>query len=274
MGELLALTSALCFGITHFANGLLSRTKPGMTVSLHAQLGGTAVAVPVAFFAGGSGDGLGWGALSGIGTGVGVAFLYRAIGRGAMSVVVPISDLGAVAIPVLAGVVLLGERFSLTAGAGVVCALVAVWLVSRTGPAERGIPPGFLDAVIAGIGFAVQFLAMARVPADAGLWPIAVSRISSVVVIAVLLLGTGHTLRMLPRPALLAGAAGVLGSVALLLYWYATQQQLVAMATVLSALYPAIPVVLAMVFLGERVNRTQTAGLLGAVAAIALITLG
>ena len=116
---------------------------------------------------------------------------------------------------------------------------------------------------------------MAQVPADAGLWPIAASRISSsVVVIAALLLGARQTLRMPPRPAVLAGAAGVLGSVALLLDRYATQQQLVAMATVLSALYPAIPVVLAMLFLGERVNRTQTAGLLGAVAAIVLITLG
>ncbi|GAB2783316.1 DMT family transporter [Amycolatopsis magusensis] len=274
MGELLALTSALCFGVTHFANGLLSRARPGMTVSFHAQLGGTAVAVPAAFLAGGTGGGLGYGLLSGIGTGVGVAFLYRAIGRGAMSVVVPISDLGAVAIPVLAGVVLLGERFSLIAGAGVVCALAAVWLVSRTGRAERKPPPGFVDAVIAGIGFAVQFLAMARVPADAGLWPIAASRVSSVVVIAVLLLGTRQPLRIPPRPAVSAGAAGVLGSIALLLYWYATQQQLVSMATVLSALYPAIPVVLAMLFLGERVNRTQTAGLLGAVAAIVLITLG
>lgn len=41
MGELLALLSALCFGITHFVNGLVSRRHDGLTVALHAQLGGT-----------------------------------------------------------------------------------------------------------------------------------------------------------------------------------------------------------------------------------------
>jgi drug/metabolite transporter (DMT)-like permease len=74
--------------------------------------------------------------------------------------------------------------------------------------------------------------------------------------------------------AVKAAAAGALGSVAILLYWYATQRQLVAVATVLTALYPAIPVVLAMLFLRERANRTQVAGLIGAGAAVGLIAIG
>jgi drug/metabolite transporter (DMT)-like permease len=46
------------------------------------------------------------------------------------------------------------------------------------------------------------------------------------------------------------------------------------LATVLAALYPAIPVVLAITFLRERPSRAQTAGLGCAAAAIGLIALG
>ena len=38
----------------------------------------------------------------GVGTGIGVAFLYRGLTNGRMSIVVPLSDVGAVALPVLA----------------------------------------------------------------------------------------------------------------------------------------------------------------------------
>ncbi|WP_241267610.1 hypothetical protein [Streptomyces scabichelini] len=86
MGELLALASALCFGITHFVNGLVSRRADGVTVALHAQLGGTALSVAAALATGHGSPAavdLGWGVLSGAGTGIGVAFLYRALAKGA-----------------------------------------------------------------------------------------------------------------------------------------------------------------------------------------------
>src|SRR4051794_32842006 len=94
MGELLALASAGCFGVTHFVSGLLARRAPGLIISWYAQIGGTAVTLVAAIsWAHGtpSGSALAWGALSGAGTGIGVAFLYRAMSRGALSVVVPVS---------------------------------------------------------------------------------------------------------------------------------------------------------------------------------------
>jgi drug/metabolite transporter (DMT)-like permease len=45
---------------------------------------------------------------------------------------------------------------------------------------------------------------------------------------------------------------------------------LLAIAVVLSALYRAVPVLLRLLVLRERVTRTQTVGLVGAAAAIAL----
>jgi drug/metabolite transporter (DMT)-like permease len=72
MGEALALGAALCFGITDFVSALLARRVHSIAVALVAQLGGTAlilvaaVAVPASSVTVGA---LGWGALSGVGTG-------------------------------------------------------------------------------------------------------------------------------------------------------------------------------------------------------------
>ncbi|MFF5547610.1 hypothetical protein [Streptomyces olivaceoviridis] len=48
-----------------------------------------------------------------------------------MSVVVPVSDVGAVALPVLVGVAFLGERPAAVAWAGIAVAVPAPWLVAQ-----------------------------------------------------------------------------------------------------------------------------------------------
>ncbi|MFJ8142761.1 GRP family sugar transporter [Streptomyces sp. NPDC096013] len=281
MGELLALLSAVCFGVTHFINGLVSRRHNGLTVALHAQLGGTVLALLLALFLNaGSATPVdyGWGALSGVGTGVGVAFLYRAMSQGAMSVVVPVSDVGAVALPVLVGVCFLGERPAVPTWVGIAAVLPALWLVSQSSPGpddERHgtLSAGVPSALVASMGFGVQFLAMAQVGRESGLWPVALSRVVSVAVIAAVLGSYGADWRLTRRPWAAAVAAGALGTLAIVLYLEATRQQLMAVATVLSALYPAIPVLLALLLLKERLNRRQAAGLTCAALAIGLIAL-
>ncbi|MFC8144541.1 EamA family transporter [Streptomyces paradoxus] len=71
--------------------------------------------------------------------------------------------------------------------------------------------------------------------------------------------------------AVLTGAGAALG---LVLYLLAAQRQLLAVAVVLASLYPALPVVLGLALLHERISRRQAAGLLGAGIATVLLTLG
>lgn len=84
VGEALSLASALCFGVTHFASGLVFRRVDGVAVTLYAQLAGNTVALLLALSSPGDAGTAGdywFGVLSGVGTGVGVAFLYRAAAR-------------------------------------------------------------------------------------------------------------------------------------------------------------------------------------------------
>ncbi|AKH82037.1 multidrug DMT transporter permease [Streptomyces sp. CNQ-509] len=301
MGELLALSSAVSFGLTHFVAGLAARRTAGVTVAFYAQVCGTAVSVTAAPAAPGAGAltaaGLGWGAVSGVGTGVGVAFLYRALAKGAMSVVVPVSDVTAVAVPVVIGISLLGERPAAAALACIAAAFPALWLVSRgpdraagaagrevhalpvPGREERGPAPAArrargsasVDALIAGAGFAAHFVAIARMPAEGDLWAITVSRVVSVAVVALAVLGDRAPWGLPRRCAPHVAAAGALGTLATVLYLYAARAELMAVATVLAALYPAIPVLLALLVLRERLTLLQSAGLVCAGAAIGLI---
>jgi drug/metabolite transporter (DMT)-like permease len=123
------------------------------------------------------------------------------------------------------------------------------------------------------LGFGVQFLAMAQVGTDSGLWPVVLSRMVSVMVIAAVLGAYGAPWGLTGRPWGATVAAGALGTLAIVLYLEATRQQLMAIATVLSALYPAIPVILALGLLKERLNHRQAAGLVCATLAVGLIAL-
>ncbi|WP_372664238.1 EamA family transporter [Amycolatopsis kentuckyensis] len=176
-------------------------------------------------------------------------------------------------LPVLFGLLLLGQRLSPVALIGVCCAIPALGLISRS-TGEKRTAAGIPDAFVAGLGFAVQFVALSRIPAEAGFWPVVVSRAVSVVAIAGLVTATRAPWRLPARLLAPAAFAGVCGSAAIVLYLLAAQHQLLAVATVLAALYPAVPVLLALVFLRERLSRAQVAGLLGAGAAIALVSLG
>lgn len=265
MGVLLALASALAYGIADYAGGLLSRRVHFGTVAFLGQVGGLVFALAVAPFVPahvGLG-GLAWGALSGVGTGVGMLFLYRGISRGAMSVVVPVSAVGGVALPVLVGVALLGDRPSVLAWAGIAVAVPALWLVAHTrGPAK---PDGLTDALFAGAGIAVQYLALAQ--AEAGLWAVVAGRVAAALVV----------LPAVRRPVTAwvpAAACGALAALALTCYLLATWHQLLTVAVVLSSLYPAVPVLLAITLLRERVSRWQVCGLVCAGTAIGLLALG
>ncbi|MFJ8790550.1 EamA family transporter [Streptomyces sp. NPDC102462] len=193
-----------------------------------------------------------------------------------MSVVVPVSAVTSVVLSVLGGVLVLGDRPTPLAWAGIAVTAPALWLVSGGRTASPGSPDatkgrGTWDGLSASIGVAVQYLALAQAGPSTGLWPVAAGRLAAVAV----LLPTALRHRGVPAThraqAILTGAGAAL---ALMLYLLATRQQMLAVAVVLASLYPALPVILGLSVLHERVDRGQVAGLLGAAAATVLLALG
>ncbi|MCQ4205578.1 EamA family transporter [Streptomyces longispororuber] len=284
MAALLALASAVCYGVVDFAGGILSRRLPFLTVTVLGQFGGLLCAVIAAFLIPAPSvdpADLSWGALSGIGSGLAMLWLNRGLSRGAMSVVVPISAVTSVALSVLAGVLVLGDRPSPLAWVGIAVAAPALWLVSggrsaaprRTGrSAPTGAGSGARDGLLASVAVAVQYLALAQAGTSSGVWPVAAGRAAAVVV---LLPVAGRSLRV-PSPvrgaqALAIGAGAALG---LVLYLLAAQRQMLAVVVVLASLYPVLPVVLGIRLLHERVDRRRAAGLVGTLAATVLLALG
>jgi len=270
VGALLALASSAAYGLADFAGGLLSRRSHPGAVAMAGQLGGlllalvAATATPATPATPGLTD-LAWGAFSGVGTGIGMLFLYRGLSRGDMSVVVPVSAVVGVALPVIVGVAVLGDRPSPLAWAGILVAVPALWLVSRTG--DGGEPDGISDALVASVGFAIQYLALAQATPAAGLWPIVAGRVAAAAVVA-------PAAWRKPFAGLGAAATGMLAALALVCYLLATRQQLVTVAVVLSSLYPVVPVLLGITVLRERLSKGQVIGLIAAALAIGVLVTG
>lgn len=283
MVVLLSLASALTYGLSDFLGGILSRRTSPWVIAVTAQTTAMVLWSAIALVAGGepTGRDLAWGILSGVGGGIGAAFLYRGLGAGSMSVVAPVSAVGSALIPVAAGFVG-GERPTAITWLGVLVALPAIWLVSlvdtSVAPADgrprRGRAAELTDAMLAGLGFGVLFTALGQVPEQAGLAPLAVSYVVAVVATAALAAALGAAWLPRDRSAVSGIGVGLLGSSATVLFLLATQSGLLTIAAVLSSLYPATTVLLAAVLLRERISRAQGGGLALAALAVVLVTVG
>ncbi|MGZ4469026.1 MAG: EamA family transporter [Nocardioidaceae bacterium] len=284
MAILLALCSAVAWGLSDFVAGLTSRRTTGWAVAFVSNTTASACTVALAFTASGSPStaSFAWATLAGIGEGLGTGFLYRGFATGRISLVAPVSAVSAAVLPVLVGAAS-GERPGLLVWLGITAAMPGIWLVSGAAdpaePAEpgglgRALPPGLVDALLAGLGFGIMFTGLGQVPAHAGLWPLAVSQI--VTVPAAILLAVVLRSAWVPRsrPAWWAVLAGLLAGAGTFTFLLATQRGYLTVAAVLSSLYPATTVLRAALVLRERINRGQGLGLWFCALAVALVAAG
>lgn len=283
MSLILALACAVAYGCSDFAGGLVSRRTQPWAVAFVALASGSVVLAAVATTIDGSPTAadLAWGAVAGVGGGLGSAFLYRGFADGRMGVVAPVSGVGSAVVPVLVGV-LGGERPGPLVMLGLALALPGIWLVSsepRDPSAARRervrLPAGFADGVLAGVGFGTLFAALGQVPAGAGLVPLVLQQVVATLVVAAA--GVLLRQRWVPRDrvAALGGLApGALAAAATTVYLLAAQDGLLSVTAVLASLYPAVTVVLALAVLRERAHRAQVWGLLLCGAAVALVASG
>lgn len=273
----LALLSAVGYGASDF--GMAARRGSYVHVAIVVQVvGAVAVLVALLFARGTFHTGaLAWGAVSGLGAGLGTLALYRGLAQGQTAVAGPISGVGAAGLPVLVGLAL-GERPSALTLIGVGLALPAVWLVAGGGgDGLRSLAGGSVEGLLAGVGFGVLFLALAQAPPGTGLWPSAASVVVSATTVTLvgLVVSPQRAETTGDRHAWFGAAvAGILGAAGPVLFLLSSRHGLLVVVAVLAALYPAVTVLLARIVARERSGRGQIAGLILAAGAVIAITAG
>lgn len=272
---LLSLASAASYGAADFCGGLASKRASVLSVAFAAQLVGLVLlALVMPFFPGTfTTPELVTGALAGICGALGIALLYHALSIGTMGVVSPVTAVLAAALPVVVSTAL-GDRLGPGQIAGIACALVAIALISLTrepdGTREFSTA-GVKEAIASGLLLGGFYLFLARSPERAGLDALLCARVASIVVLLAAAFAVRTSFRGLRGSRRIVLASGALDMAANILYVLATYHGLLAIAAVLTSLYPASTVFLARIVLGERLNAVQRVGVVFALAGVALI---
>jgi drug/metabolite transporter (DMT)-like permease len=298
LAVLLALASAVGYGGSDFAAGLATRRASVIRVTLISQTVSVAVVGAALAVIGADPPSLqavAWGCVAGLAGVSGALALYVGFRHAAFSVSGPLSAVGAAGFSVLAGL-LLGERPTAIAVIGIVLALPAIVGVSASARASPGsqqqedtsagprgrpagaargrLPAGVSYGLIAGACFALMFIGLNRAGSGSGLWPVFCGQATGLATVACAAAFTGDLRPPGTRGGWLAAAAGLIGTPATILYFVATLRGLLAIAAVISSLYPAVTIMLARVLLGERLTAVRLAGLTLAAAAVTLIAAG
>ena len=174
------------------------------------------------------------------------------------------------------GVIVNGERLAGLAWLGVAIALVAIGLVSWSpGGGERLTPQAVLEALLAGAGFGLMFVALDQTDAASAPWPIVGARLfTSSILVAVFLIRRERILPTARSDRRLLLGAGLIDTGSNALFLYANEEGALTIVAVLSSLYPVATVLLARVVLAERLTRPQQLGFVAAMLATALIAAG
>lgn len=278
MAIILSLLSALAYGISDFLGGIFAKRSTPWQVGVVGQ-SSAAICALLATTA------IGWhaatsdlvaGMAGGLGSGAGVVFLYRGLSRSRMTLVAPIAALETALLPVIVGLAT-GERPNGPAAIGIIAALPAITLIARAGSevgaagtTHRG---GVIDGMMAGVGFGILFTMLGQTSGASGLAPVAMSQLASAATVVTLATILKRAWVPTETASLRATVMGPLSTGAQAAFLYATHYGLLSVVSVISSLYPALTVVLAVILLQERIHRSQGLGLVFAALSVSLVAI-
>jgi drug/metabolite transporter (DMT)-like permease len=274
---LLALTSSLLWGAGDFLGGTLSRRLPAIAVVGVSQALALLVFLLLAVGTGEAATGMpaaawAWAAAAGVCGLVGLVAFYAALAAGTMGVVAPLAALG-VLVPVVVGL-LGGDRptslQAVGAALGVAGGVLASGPELRSGASRRPV----VLALGAGVAFGLVLVSLAEASASSPLLTLVGMRTTSVALLAVVALAARSLGGVRGRDLPLLGLVGLLDGGANFAYAVASTLGLLSLVAVLASLYPAVTVVLARLVHHERMSRVQDAGIVAAVAGVALVAAG
>ena len=271
----LAMLAAVGYGASDFVGGVASRRVRPLTALLYGHpVGASLVAALLPLFPG-SFDlaSVVFAALAGLCGLLGFGLMYRLMASSPLNVVSPVTAVLAAATPIACGL-LSGEHPRATAWLGIVFGLVAIALISgsSSGAAARVQAKVLLQAFTSGAGFGLYFVLLAHAGGSAsGLWPLMIARVSAGLVIVAIAARPGVVATVDSGTGALAGCAGLLDASADVCFLFATRHGYLSLVGGVTALYPAVTVLLAGFLLRERAGWLPCTGLVLSAVSLALI---
>ena len=275
MSNALALSSALLWGVAAFFGGQAARRTHLFSLLALDQALAAIFALPFAlllaeeflvrdFLIGG---------LSGLFGSAGVAFFYLGL-RTHMVSVAPITGVVSALLPLLWGLGI-GEQLSLVQLLGTCLGLLSILLVSGQGFEKTKLRlDSIINGVLAGTGFGFGYIVLNSTTPATAPWPIFSARLVPAVLILLVATKAPWPTKPSKDARVLIAGASFSDVFAAVLFLAALNQGLLSTSSLLSNIHPAVTVLLARIFLSERVSPNQGLGLVAAVTSISMITIG
>lgn len=299
MGAVMALIASMGWGVSDFLGGISSRAKSVLAVLAVSQTAGLVLVLAVYGLHGTmplTQRAAPWAVGAGVASAATLGLLYLALAQGDVVVVAPLAS-AQIIVPVVAGLAM-GIRVSpgIWAGLGLsVTGMIAVSWSSAGDGGDTPTPGGEASRPGRSRKLRAAMLALSS-SGCAGLFLVLLSHASmgdplaaaSVVhvtsfAVAVVALGAGAARRgrrprsgaatsLIARGWLAVAACGIGDGTADICYAWASMGNLVAVAAVVTSLYPVVTMVLAVVFLRERPGLVQGGGAVAVLAGVFLLT--
>ena len=283
MTILFGLLTAFSYGYADFVGAIAAMKVRALTVTTVAFSFGLLLALLFSLFAGASYNEsvILYGILAGICSAAAISFLYAALALGPISIVSPFTAVLSAIVPVIVDIAA-GQALGELSLLAIVLILIAVVLVAFVPGQDVRLPTlrATIYSIGAGLGFAGTFVFIDAAPSDSGLGVLVVMRVIGITILFALLailLFSGKSKVLIEKEVfalstiwlvLLAGFGDVTGN---LFFIIATREGALAIAAVLTSLYPVGTILLAKIFLKERIAISQNIGIVLAVGACALL---
>tara|TARA_B100001758_G_scaffold237250_1_gene239138 strand:+ start:429 stop:1292 length:864 start_codon:yes stop_codon:yes gene_type:complete len=272
---LFAFLSSVFWGFGGFFAGQASRRGSLLpTLALDIFIG-LFVVVPLAFSIA---ETFTWrdfliGGLAGLFGMSGAAFLYAGMKKAAYVTVIPVSGVAGALFPVLWGLID-GDSLSALQILGILVGLISIALASGVSlQTFKGPIAGLRDGILAGLGFGGFYIVIENTSNDTEPWGAVASRFFPLLIIVFIL----FLINDKPKPSKEAlpfiVGSGLSNACASTCFLLAVNRGLLSITSLLSALYPAITVVLAHFLINEKMTRTQVFGVIAAIFSMASITI-
>jgi drug/metabolite transporter (DMT)-like permease len=287
----LGFATSLVYGFADFFGALGSKHIKPVVVTFWSGLSGLALLLSASLFMGAdfSANSILCGVIGGIASAFAMTCLYAALAIGPISILSPLSAVVMAIVPMIIGFAQ-GDRFSLWGWSALGAILVAVVLVGFVPGDDVRLPSlkGLLLGIGAGIGMSAVLLALAAAPKDSGLASPAILRAVSATLLGIFMLVTINRGRAASKTGevgatqrskasskiwLAVIATGFLDSSANVFFTIASRQGSLSVVSVLTALYPLGTIILARIFLKEKIARSQMLGIILALTASAVLAI-